>query len=139
MIYVVIVGAMVSLVLSVVTIALIVKCRKKLNSCNLCKGTIVHFVENTSEARVSSYENKAVSPLVIYMVGGVAHSFVGNYYSTKMKINQKVDILYDKDDASKATLKTGLYLAPAITGALAFFFCSLTVACILVRSTGLFV
>lgn len=106
----------VPIILFVVTLILIVNGNNKMNKYNECTGTIVRFYENTSELRVGSYETEAVSPVVSYSVNGRTYEFTGNYYSTSMKVGQEVKVLYNKEDNSKATIKTGIYFAPIITG-----------------------
>lgn len=112
----------VPIVLFIVTLILIVNGNNKMNKYNECSGTIVRFYENTSELRVGSYETKAVSPVVSYSVNGKTYEFTGNYYSTSMKVGQEVKILYNKEDHSKATIKTGIYFAPIIMGGLTLLF-----------------
>lgn len=112
----------VPIVLFIVTLILIVNGNNKMNKYNECSGTIVRFYENTSELRVGSYETKAVSPVVSYSVNGKTYEFTGNYYSTSMKVGQEVKILYNKEDHSKATIKTSIYFAPIIMGGLTLLF-----------------
>ena len=92
------------------------------------------FQHSTSEIMLDDYETKAISPVVRYSVGGRQYEFVGNYYATTMKIGDRVEVLYNRQDASKARLKKGCYLAPGITGAIAAVFILLFV----VYSSGSF-
>ena len=138
--FVFIVCALVSFVLFTITVLLIVKSKNKLENYNQCKGIIVSFCKNTSETRVKSYESEAISPVVSYEVDGKKYEHIGNYYSTRMRLGQMVDVFYDKNDATKATLKTGLYFAPAITGGLAgFFFVATVVVLFLLKVNTLLV
>lgn len=112
----------VPIILLAVTIFLFFNCKNKINRYNECVGTITGFYENTTENRVGSYENKAISPVISYSVNGHSYEFIGNYYSTTMKVGNEITVMYEKDDASKATIKTGLYIAPIITGSLTLLF-----------------
>ena len=88
----------VPIILFVVTLLLIANGNNKIKKYNECTGTIVRFYENTSELRVDSYETKAVSPVVSYSVNGRNYEFIGNYYSTSMKVGQDVKVIYNKKD-----------------------------------------
>lgn len=127
----------VPIILFVVTLILIVNGNNKMNKYNECTGTIVRFYENTSELRVGSYETKAVSPVVSYSVNGRTYEFTGNYYSTSMKVGQEVKVLYNKEDNSKATIKTGIYFAPIITGGLTLLFILPIIIYLVLKSKGL--
>lgn len=127
----------VPVILLVVTIILIVNANNKMAKYDVCQGTIIKFYENTSELRVGSYETKAVSPVVSYTVNGKSYEFIGNYYSTTMKVGQQVDVMYSKTDVSKATIKTGLYFGPAITGGLTILFILPIIIYIVLKSKGL--
>lgn len=127
----------VPIILFVVTLILIVNGNNKMNKYNECTGTIVRFYENTSELRVGSYETKAVSPVVSYSVNGRTYEFTGNYYSTSMKVGQEVKVLYNKEDNSKATIKTGIYFAPIITGGLTLLFILTIIIYLVLKSKGI--
>lgn len=127
----------VPIVLLAVTILLIFNCKNKINRYNECIGTITSFHENTAETRLGSYENKAISPVVSYTVDGQSYEFIGNYYSTTMKVGKEITVMYDKDDASKATIKTGLYFAPIITGSLTLLFILPIIIYIILKSKGI--
>lgn len=127
----------VPIILFVVTLILIVNGNNKMNKYNECTGTIVRFYENTSELRVGSYETKAVSPVVSYSVNGRTYEFTGNYYSTSMKVGQEVKVLYNKEDNSKATIKTGIYFAPIITGGLTLLFILPIIIYLVLKSEGI--
>lgn len=124
-------------VLLVVTLVLIVNGNNKVNKYNECSGTIVRFYENTSELRVGAYEAKAVSPVVSYSVNGNTYEFIANYYSTSMKVGQEVKVLYSKEDNTKATIKTGIYFAPIITGGLTLLFVLPIVMYAVLKSKGI--
>lgn len=124
-------------ILLIVTITLIVNGNNKLKNYNECTGTIVRFYENTSELRVDAYESKAVSPVISYMVNGKNYEFIGNYYSTSMRVGQKVNVLYDKSDCTKATIKTGIYFPPIITGGLTLLFILPFIIFVILKSKGI--
>ena len=128
---------LVPLILFIVTIFLIINLNNKVTKYDVCQGTIVRFYENTSELRVGSYETKAISPVVSYTVNGKSYEFIGNYYSTSMKVGQQVDVMVSKADASKATIKAGLYIAPAITGGLTISFILPIIIYIMLKSKGI--
>ena len=130
---------LVPLILLIVTVLLIVNGRKKLKKYNECKGMIIGFHKNTSEIGLNAYEHKAISPIISYVVDGERHEFVGGFYSTTMKEGKEIDVLYDKTDPSKAVVKTGVYFAPIITGALAVFFIVPIIVYAILRSKGLVV
>lgn len=110
--------ALIAIILFVLTILLVENGVNKKKMYDECIGTIVRFQENTSELRLGAGETKSVSPVVSYGVNGQAYEFIGNYYSTFMKIGQTIKVFYNKKDNSKATIKTGIYFAPIVTGCL---------------------
>lgn len=112
----------VSAILLTVTVILIMNSSQKLKSYRECIGTIIKFYENSSPMRVGSEAHKAISPVVSYTVNGKTYEFIGNYCSTWMKVGDKINILYNNEDHSKATIKKGLYVAPMIIGALTLLF-----------------
>ena len=77
---------------------------------------------------LDDYETTSISPVVRYTAGGQVYEFVGSYYATTMKIGDKVEVLYNRQDMSKARLNRGRYLAPIVTGAIACVFIVLYVA-----------
>lgn len=127
----------VPMILLVVTILLVFNCKNKISRYNECAGTIIGFYENTAEMHLDSYEHKAISPIVQYSVDGKSYEFVGKYYSTTMKVGDEVEVMYDKDDASKATIKTGLYFAPIVTGALTLLFILPIIIYIILNNKGI--
>lgn len=112
----------VALLLLVITFILIARTKKAQRDCCVCVGWIVGFQHSASENMLDDYETEAISPVVRYSVGGRQYEFVGNYYATTMKIGDRVEVLYNRQDASRARLKKGCYLAPGITGAVAAVF-----------------
>lgn len=110
---------LVPLILMIATVGLTINGVEKKKHYLECMGVITGFYENSSAMRVDASETKAISPIVSYAVHGQSYEFVGNYYSTGMKIGDQVAVLYHEDDFSKATIKTGVYFAPLITGVLA--------------------
>lgn len=111
----------VPLILLVITVLLIISGTNKLKQYGECTGTIVGIFENTSGPFVDAGE-KRVSPIVSYSVNGQNYEFIGNYYSTNMVVGQEVKVLYNKDNHAKASIKTGIFFAPIITGALTIVF-----------------
>lgn len=112
----------VPIILLIVTIVLCVNANKKLSTYGECQGTIVELVKTRDRIRSANRSNDVISPVVVYQVNGRQYQFTGNYYSTSMKVGDSVKVMYDLSNHSKATLKTGLYVGPAITGGLALFF-----------------
>lgn len=112
----------IALILVLITAYLIFNVARKRKNSITCNGTITGFEENTSEVRLDDYENKAISPVVEYEVNNKSYKFTGNFYSTSMKVGDSVEVLCNKDDNSKATIKKGIVLAPLITGVLPFVF-----------------
>ncbi len=108
--------------LLVVTVVLCWNLYNKSTKYNETKGIIVDFYETTSEMRVSMDAVKAISPIVVYEINGREYRFIGNYCTTNMKIGDTVKVLYDKTYPEKALIKTGLYIAPLITGGLCVLF-----------------
>lgn len=127
----------VPLILLIVTVILIVNSSNKLKHYEQCTGVITGFYENKSAVRVDVGETKAVSPIVSYQVDGRQYQFTANYYSTNMKVGQEVKVLYNMDDHSKASIQTGLYVGPLITGCLTLFFIIPVVVFAVLRSKGI--
>ncbi len=125
------------IILLVVTICLGVNAHNKLSNFSECPGTIVDFYENTSELRVGTDATKAISPIVVYNVNGREYKFTGNYCSTSMKVGDTVKVMYDSNNYENATLKTGLYVAPIITGGLALFFGIACIILFVLKSKGI--
>lgn len=125
------------IVLLTVTVLLSINFRSKTSHYSECTGIITGFYENTTENRLGSYENKAISPIVSYSVDGKAYEFIGNYYSTSMKVGNEVNVIYDKNNVSRATIKTGLYFAPIITGSLTLLFLLPIIIYFILKSKGI--
>ncbi len=121
--------------LLVVTVILIVNNSHKLKNQNECTGIIEKFCKSTSP--LCETGEKIFSPVVSYTVNGRKYEFIGNYCSTRMKVGEKIRILYNPEDPSKATIKGGLYAAPMITGALTLFFTLALVMCVVLKINGL--
>lgn len=111
----------VPLILLITTVLLIINGINKTKQYEQCAGTIVGLYENISGPFVNAGE-KRVSPIVSYSVNGQSYEFVGNYYSTNMVVGQEVEVLYKKDDYTKAFIKTGIFFAPIVTGGLTILF-----------------
>ena len=129
--------ALVAAVLLIVTIILVSNGSKRIKNTNECTGVITGFYTDTSNMFLDDYERRRISPIISYTVEGKSYEFVGNYYDTTMKEGQNVKVLYDKEDCTKASIKTGVYLAPIITGALTVLFGILASAFIIVKNLGL--
>lgn len=111
----------VPLILFIVTVILIANSTNKMKNYETCTGVITAF-DQTNAFGVDSYGKKRISPVIEYKVKGQTYQFIGNYYSTNMKVGKEVNVMYNKEDVSKATIKTGLFVAPIITGGLTLFF-----------------
>lgn len=118
----------VALLLLAVTFVLLSRVKKAERDSCLGEGYIVGFRHGSSEIMLDDYETTSISPVVRYTAGGQVYEFVGNYYATTMKIGDKVEVLYNRQDMSKARLNRGRYLAPIVTGAIACVFIVLYVA-----------
>lgn len=123
-------------ILFVVTVILSVNSSMILKTYHKCTGTIVGFCETTAPGNMDSDANKTISPVVSYTVDGEDYEFIGNYYSTSMKVGQEITALYHNEDPSNAIIKSGLYVAPAVLGALTLFFTLFYVALIILRRKG---
>lgn len=118
----------------IVPVILGVNSSQKLKTYSECTGTIVRFYETTAPGKVDPDEHKTVSPVISYTVDGKNYEFIGNYYSTDMKVGQEISILYHNEDHSNATIKKGLYVAPIILGALTLLFTLAYGICVILNS-----
>lgn len=125
----------VSAILFAITMALIVNSVYKMKHYVKCTGVIVGFYEGTSPAS-SDFGKKVISPVISYTAEGQKQKFIGNYCSTMMKKGQKIDILYDKKEPSKAVIQQGLYFAPAITGVLTLLSTMALIIFVMLKSKG---
>ena len=126
-----------AIILLAVTAVLVVHGMRRNASFLSCTGTIIGFYENSAEGRVGSYENTAISPVVEYKVNGTRYEMIGKYYSTSMKVGGTVEVLYSEEDPSVASIKTGLFFAPIVTGALAAAFLLLYIVFCIVKNKGI--
>ena len=101
----------------IITIILIIKLIKRNKEYVEDVGTITDFHKNTNEMRLKDYETEAISPVITYDVNGTKFDFIGNYYSTTMKIGDKIKIMYNQNNPKDATTKKGLNLTVVILGA----------------------
>lgn len=101
----------------IITVILIIKLIKRNKKYVDGVGTITDFHKNTNEMRLNDYENEAISPIITYEVNGTKFDFVGNCYSTTMKVGDKIKIMYNPNNPKEATTKKGLSLAVVILGA----------------------
>lgn len=123
-------------VLLTVTVALVLYGSRKRKNYNEATGVIVKFRVGTSPA-ASEIGEKRFSPIVSYTVNGQNYEFVGNYCSTGMKAGQKIDLLYNPEEPSKAIIKKGLYVAPMITGALTLMVVLAIAILLVLKSKGI--
>lgn len=107
----------VPIIFLIITIILIIKLIKRNKEYVEGVGTITDFHKNTNEMRLNDYETEAISPVITYEVNETKFDFIGNYYSTTMKIGDKIKIMYNQNNSKEATTKKGLNLAVVILGA----------------------
>lgn len=112
----------VSLILAVVTVCLLVNGVNKKNNFVPGQGKIIGFDEKVSDGFSESESSVSMSPIIEYTVDGQNFEFVGGYYSSSMKVGDSIDIMYNKNDLSKAIVAKGLFFGSIITGALSLFF-----------------
>lgn len=124
----------VSLILFVVTVILIVSGTRKRRNYDECTGIIEGFHEYKTPMHKAG--ERSFSPVISYTVHGRKYEFVGDYGSTSMKVGQKIHILYDRTEPSKATVKQGLFVAPMITGVLTLVFTLALVIFAILKSSG---
>lgn len=122
-------------ILLAATLILIVHGSRRLKNYSECTGVIEGF--HGSKTFLDEAGTKNFSPVISYTVNGEKHEFIGNYASTLMKSGQKISILYDPEDPSRATIKQGLYVGPVITGALTLFFTLALILFVILKSKGL--
>ncbi len=106
----------VPIIFLIITIILIIKLIKRNKEYIEDVGTITDFHKSTNEMRLNDYETEAISPIITYEVNGIKYDFIGNYYSTTMRIGDKIKIMYNKNNPKKVTTKKGLNLAVVILG-----------------------
>lgn len=106
----------VPIIFLIITIILIIKLIKRNKEYVEGVGTITDFHKNTNEMRLKDYETEAISPVITYEVNGTKFDFIGNYYSTTMKIGDKIKIMYNQNNPKDATTKKGLNLTVVILG-----------------------
>lgn len=126
-----------AIILTIVTVILCVNGTKKRSTYKECNGIITRFYENSTEGALGSYESVSVSPVVEYIVNGARYEFVGKFYSTNMKVGQKITVLYNPNDPSIASIKSGTLFAPIITGVLAVVFLIPAVVYYVIKAKGL--
>ena len=107
----------VPIIFLIITIILIIKLIKRNKEYVEGVGTITDFHKNTNEMRLNDYETEAISPGITYEVNETKFDFIGNYYSTTMKIGDKIKIMYNQNNPKEATTKKRLNLAVVILGA----------------------
>lgn len=132
-----IVFPVVAVIMVIITVILAINGSKKLQNRAECTGTIVGFYKDTTAMMRNDYETYRISPIVSYTVNGKTYEIKGNYYDTTMKEGKQVTLLYELDDPAKATIKTGVWLGPVITGGIALLFIILSIAFTVVKNMGL--
>lgn len=132
-----IVFTLAAVILLIVTVCLASGAKKKLANRAECLGTITGFQENTSAMFRNEYDGPRLSPIVSFSVGGKTYEFIGRYLDTSMKVGKQVTVLYDKDNPANASIKTGVWIAPVITGALALLFGIFAIVLNVVKNFGL--
>ncbi len=125
--------SIVSVILLIITVVLTINSSQKLKTYSQCTGTIVDFYETSAPRGTDSHRSKRVSPVVAYTVDGKNYDFVGNYYSSGMKIGQQISILYHNQDHSNAVIRASLYFAPIIVGVLTLLFTLLYITCTMLK------
>lgn len=100
----------------IVTIILIIKLVRRNKKYVESVGIITDFHKNTSEIRLNDYETEAISPIITYEVNGTKFEFIGNYYSTNMKVGDKIKIMYKTSNPKEVTTKKSLNFAIVILG-----------------------
>jgi hypothetical protein len=132
-----VVFSLVSVILVIVTLFLGINAGKKLQNRAQCTGTIVGFQENTSPMFRNDYDAARLSPIVSFTVKGETYQFIARYADTSMKVGKQVPVVYNVEDPSIASIKTGLWLAPVITGSIALIFGILAIAFTVAKNFGL--
>lgn len=127
--------AVASVILYVVTVISIVGDTRKRKNYSECTGVI----QNIWKRRRPGDEpgRYIVSPIIIYTVNGMNYKVVGDCYSTKMQVGQRIQMLYDRAAPSKAVVKKTLYVTPLITGLVGAAFTFAFVFIVLLRSIGI--
>ncbi len=110
------------LILWVVTAFLLRRSSHKLNNYYETTGTIVRMEERKKMFRASNDWRTEITPVIAYTINGTTYECDSDYFSSSMKPGKKIKIMYNCNDFSKATVKKGLYLGPAITGIMAVCF-----------------
>lgn len=108
--------------LLIITLLLIFRVFRKKHEYFECTGIITGFYENKSSLKLDSYQGKSMSPIISYLFNDIVYEFIGNFYSTNMKIGSNITILCDKKNIKKPIMKNGLIFAPLITGCLFVLF-----------------
>ncbi len=107
---------LIGVLLGIVTVILYSRGKRKRETCESCEGTIVDLI-------VKRYgKERRISAVVTYQVEGTEYKFVPSYSSTSMRVGQKVEVLYDAQDPSRAELKAGTLFVPMVTGFLSVVF-----------------
>lgn len=117
--------AIVFLVISIIffgiTLYLLVDMVKKHKNYDECTGIITDFNGYQPE-KPGHYYIHQISPIVSYTVGGINYNFQGDFFSRNMRVGTKVQVYYHKEDYSKAFMKSGVHIAPLLTGGISIIF-----------------
>lgn len=106
----------ISLICLILTVILFINSNNIMDNSEECIGTIVDFKVTHSGS------DDSIHPIVSYEVNDQKYKFVSNYYSSSMKVGGSVEVLYNRNDYSDATIKSGVYFAPILMGIFAGVF-----------------
>lgn len=116
---IILVYIIVDVIMFIISITLFLKGYYKIKKCNILTGEIINVKKRQDRMDV---EVDIISPIIKYSINGKEYVFEGNYCSPKSKIGDKIEILYDKNNPEKVSVKKGLFIAPIIIGSIALFF-----------------
>ena len=126
----------VSIIMGVIGVKLYKSSKMKLETYATCRGRIERFIISRTGG-VGKDNRKSISTVVSYLVDARRYEFTSGYYSSSMKEGQEVEVMYSREDPSKAAIKSGLFVAPAILGVLAVVFLLLAIIFCFVPGRGL--
>ena len=102
------------IILIIIGVSLFVRSYRIYSGYKKTDGTIIDFYVNKSPVNLDDNVHYAVSPIVSYTAEGREYERKINFYHTGMEKGDKVELLYNPDDPSKAVIKSGLFFAPLI-------------------------
>lgn len=133
--FILILFVIISLILFIVTVVLIANHHRKLKTYDQCTGIIEGFWNRKPPFQTA--RETLISPVISYTVNGEAHKFAGAYCASWMQIGQEIELLYDKKDPTKVSIKKGLYLAPIITGSITLIFIVTIILLVFLKVNGI--